>query len=136
MPSSLSHDFLNDALLSDEVIIEAMTLSERPWEDNHHQSSILPPLSEEDPPLTSMTTKDGLACSPSTSYGISTVGNLRKLLKTITINILVKPKVMESITIGAKCTQEEITLYKALFTKFHDIFSWSYEECLASTLGL
>ena len=33
IPSSSSHDFLNDVLLSDEAIIEAMTLSERPWED-------------------------------------------------------------------------------------------------------
>jgi len=36
IPSSLSHDFLNDVLLSDEAIIEAMALRERPWEDNHH----------------------------------------------------------------------------------------------------
>ena len=28
-----------------------MMLSERLWEDNHHQSSILPPLNEEVPPL-------------------------------------------------------------------------------------
>ena len=35
---------------------------------------------------------------------------------------------MESITIGAKCTQEEITLYNALFKEFRAIFSWSYEE--------
>ena len=51
IPSSSSHDFLNDTLLSDEVILEVMTLSERPWEDNHHRSSILPPLNDEDPPL-------------------------------------------------------------------------------------
>ena len=55
IPSSLSHDFLNDVLLSDEAIIEAMTLSKRPWEDNHHRSSVLPPLNDEDPPLTSTT---------------------------------------------------------------------------------
>ena len=36
IPSSSSHDFLNDVLLSDEAIIEAMALSERPWEDNYH----------------------------------------------------------------------------------------------------
>ena len=46
IPSSSSHDFLNDVLLSDEAIIEAMALSERPWEDNHHRSSVLPPLNE------------------------------------------------------------------------------------------
>jgi hypothetical protein len=30
IPSSSSHDFLSDALLSDEVILEAMMLSEQP----------------------------------------------------------------------------------------------------------
>ena len=55
LPSSSSHDFLNDVLLSDEAILEAMTLSERPWEDHHHRSSILPLLHDEDPPLTSTT---------------------------------------------------------------------------------
>jgi hypothetical protein len=55
IPSSSSHNFLNDILLLDEAIIEVMTLFERPWEDNHHRSSILPPLNDEDPPLTSMT---------------------------------------------------------------------------------
>lgn len=29
---------------------------------------------------------------------------------------------------SAKCSPKEITLYKALFQEFHDIFSWSYEE--------
>ena len=55
-------------------------------------------------------------------------GNLSNISKTITIDISVKLGVVESITIGAKCTQEEITLYKALFTEFRDIFAWSYEE--------
>ena len=32
-----------------------MALYERLWEDNHHRSSVLPPLNDEDPPLTSTT---------------------------------------------------------------------------------
>ena len=36
LPSSSSHDFLSDTLLSDEAILEAMMLSERPSEENHH----------------------------------------------------------------------------------------------------
>jgi hypothetical protein len=128
--SSSSHDFLSNALLSDESILEDMMLSERPWEDNHHRSSILPPFNEEVTPLASEATDDGPTHSPSTSYGIAMKGNLSNISKTITIDISVKPKVVQSITIGEKCTQEEITLYKALFTKFHNIFSWSYEEML------
>ena len=105
-----------------------MTLSERPWEDNHHRSSILPPLDDEDPPLTSMATEVGSTHSPSTSYGISIEGNLRNISKTITIDISVNPGIMEAITIGAKYTQQEILQYKTLFTEFQDVFSWSYEE--------
>ena len=104
IPSSLSHD----TLLSDEVILEVMTLGERPWEDNHHRSSVLPPLDDEDPPLTSMATKDGSTRSPSTSYGISTEGNFSNISKTITIDISVKTSIVEAITIGAKSTQQEI----------------------------
>ena len=82
IPSSSSHDFLSDTLLSDEVIHEAMMLSERPWEENHHQSSILPPLNEDVTPLTSKATDRGPTRSPSTSYGISTKGNLSNISKS------------------------------------------------------
>ena len=100
-----------------------MMLSGWPWEDIHHRPSILPCLNEEVTPLTSEAADDGPTRSPFTSYGISTEGNLSNISKTITIDISVKPGAVESITIGAKCTQEEITIYKALFTEFHDIFA-------------
>lgn len=128
IPSSSSHDFLNDVLLSDKAIIEAMTLSERPWEDNHHRSSVLPPLHDEDSPLIPTATEDGPTRSPTTSSRLPTEGNLSNIAKTITIDISVKTGTMEAITIGANSTQQEILNYKALFTEFHDIFSWSYEE--------
>ena len=134
IPSSSSHDFLSDTLLSNESILEAMMLSEQPWEDNHHQSFILPPLNEEVTPLTSKATNHGPTHSPSTSYGISTEGNLSNILKTITINISVKPRVVETITIEAKCTYEKITLYKALFIEFCDSSPGHMKKCLASTL--
>ena len=105
IPSSSSHDFLNDILLSEEEIIEAMAVSERPWGDTHHLSSILPPLNEEDSPLTSRATEDGPTRSPSTSFGLLIEGNLSNISKTITIDILVKPGTVEAITIGANYTQ-------------------------------
>ena len=125
---SYSHDFLNDVLLSDEAIIEAMTLSKRPWEDNHHRLSVLPPLHDEDSPLTPTATEDGPTRSPTTSSHLPTEGNLSNIAKTITIDILVKSGIVEAITIGANSTQQEILNYKALFIEFRDIFAWSYEE--------
>lgn len=103
-------------------------LSERSWEVNHHWSSILSPLNEEEFPLQLEASDNGRTHSPSTSYGISSEGNLSNISKTITIDISVKPNIMEIITIGANCSLEEVTLYKALFKEFHAIFSWSYEE--------
>ena len=128
IPSSSSPDFLSDTLLSDEAILEAMMLSERPWEDNHHRPSILPPLNEEALPLQPEASNNGLTHSPSTSYCISSEGNLSNISKTITIDILIKPGIVETIMIGANCSLEEVTLYKALFKEFCNIFSWSYEE--------
>ena len=46
----------------------------------------------------------------------------------IPIDISVKPKIIENIHIGASCSLEEISTYKALFQEFCEIFSWSYEE--------
>ena len=110
-----------------------MMMSERPWEDHHHRSSILPMPSDEDVPLKRkaypFNGKD-TSHSPSTSYGVSSEGNMSNISKTITTDILVKPGVMEIITIGAKCPLKEITLYEDLFQEFHDIFTWSYEEML------
>ena len=41
MPSSPSHDFLSTPFLFDEAILEAMMVSERPWEYYPHRLSIL-----------------------------------------------------------------------------------------------
>lgn len=53
---------------------------------------------------------------------------MSNISKTITIDISVNSSVMETITIGAKCSHKEIALYKALFQEFYCIFTWSYEE--------
>ena len=98
-------------------------LSERSWEDQHHQSSILPPFNEEELPLHTEASDNGQTCSPSTSYGISMEGNLSNISKTITIDISIKPEIMETIAIGAKCSPEEVILYKALFKEFRNIFA-------------
>ena len=53
---------------------------------------------------------------------------MRNISTTVSIDILVKPGIIENIHIGASCTIEEINTYKALFQEFRDIFSWSYEK--------
>jgi hypothetical protein len=41
-PPSTSHEFLNGVLLSENIIMEFMTLGDRPWEYSHHRSYFLP----------------------------------------------------------------------------------------------
>jgi hypothetical protein len=47
---------------------------------------------------------------------------------TIKIDISIKPRIIEEITIGTACSPEELMTYKALFQEYRDIFSWSYTE--------
>lgn len=54
--------------------------------------------------------------------------NLENISRTVPIDILVKPGIIENIHIGASCTDDEIQNYKALFQEFREVFSWSYEE--------
>jgi hypothetical protein len=55
-------------------------------------------------------------------------GNMANISPTIKIDISIKPGIIEEITIGAACSPEELTAYKALFQEYRDIFSWSYTE--------
>ena len=66
--------------------------------------------------------------SPFPREGIFAKGNMENNSSTIPINISAKPNIVENVHISAKCSPEEIAIYIALFNKFHDIFSWSYEE--------
>ena len=49
---------------------------------------------------------------------------------TIKINISTNPEIVEEIMLGASCSLEEVTAYKALLQEFRDIFAWSYREIL------
>jgi hypothetical protein len=47
---------------------------------------------------------------------------------TVKIDISIKLRIVEEITIGAGCSDEELISYKALFQEYRDIFSWPYTE--------
>jgi hypothetical protein len=55
-------------------------------------------------------------------------GNMANISPTIKIDILIKPIVMEEITLGATCFLEEIVAYIALFQEYQDVFAWSYTK--------
>ena len=84
---------MSEVFLFDEDILEAMMMSERHWEDYHHQSLILPTFSEEDIPLqmqVSTINCGNTSHVPSTPYDASYEVNMGNILKTITIDISIK----------------------------------------------
>ena len=100
---SISHDFLNDTLPSDESILEVLSLSEQLWDDSHHRSSFSPswPMDMALFPPKPWTAKSLL---PSILSDIYSEGNLSTISDTISINISVKHGVVEHIQIGTDCS--------------------------------
>ena len=46
----------------------------------------------------------------------------------MTIDISVKPRIVENIHIGVTYYFDEVQVYTSLFREFHDVFTWYYEE--------
>jgi hypothetical protein len=130
-PPSL-HDFLDTELPSDEAIMEVMASVDRPWEDMHHQASFLPNLERLEVDMKNLVSIDNVEWyqSPIMTHDVYSKGNLENISKTIPINILVKPGVMEHILIGAYCSPREIELYTSLFKELCDIFLGHTKKCL------
>lgn len=57
---------------------------------------------------------------------------MSSISKTITIDIYVKPGVLETIKIGAECSLEEIALYKTLFKNSVTFLLSHMNRCLES----
>jgi mannose-6-phosphate isomerase class I len=108
--SSLSHDFLNDTLLSDEEIIEAMNVSDRPCDDIHHFSCFLLEhvRIEQDDFRFTLSEIVGHAIVPLDMHEIYAEGNMVSIYPTITIDISRILGKIENVYISANCSPEEI----------------------------
>ena len=73
---------------------------------------------------------DDTPINPLPREGIFAEGNMENIFITIHINISTNPNIVENVHIGANCSPEEISIYRALFKKLSDVFSWSYEDML------
>ena len=127
--TSISDPF-QQVFYTDESIREFLSMDELPWDDLHHRSSFLPELDRFENDFSSIFTIDYVK-EPQDPIMITNSDseiNLGNISTIVPIDILVKPRVVENIHIGASCTIDEINTYKALFQGFRDIFAWSYEE--------
>jgi hypothetical protein len=117
---SCSHDFLDETFPSDKAILEAMNVSERPWDDMHHRSYFLPSLEkiEQDDFRSTLSEIVGHIIVPLDMYGIYVEGNMENISPTIPIDISHIPGKIDNVNIGVDCLPEEILIYTNLFKEF------------------
>jgi hypothetical protein len=87
--SSISHDFIDDNLPSDEAILEVMSGPDRPWDDLHHRSYFLPELEriEQDEFRSTLSEMVGHVVVPLDTHGIYVEGNMENISPIIMIDI-------------------------------------------------
>jgi hypothetical protein len=122
----------------DEEIMEELQRLDSPWDALHHRALFLPQEALMPPsqnPIYTVETKDFIPSRPIDWFNnpipapdTFEEGNLANISPTIKINISIKNGIIKEIIIGAACTPQEITAYKALFQEYRDIFAWSYME--------
>jgi hypothetical protein len=124
-------NYISHIFPSDESIMEMLSIDDLPWDDNHHQSSFLPPL-EEIQDIQSVFPPDVTEALQSLILMTDTLseGNMGNISTTAMIDISIKEGVVENINLGANCTPDEVVSYIALFKEFRDVFAWSYKEML------
>jgi hypothetical protein len=119
----LSPDPFHVIFPTDEMIMSVM--EDIPWDDGHHCYILF---------LEKHTLENYQWIStPSTVFVILTVlesaqdvfseGNLSNISPMISIDISVKPGIIENVHIGASCSPDEIVTYASLFKEFRDIFA-------------
>jgi hypothetical protein len=118
-------DSLDLILPSDEVIIEAMTSPDKPWEDIHHKSYFLPELGRIEAREFTMTMTGDRSChiNPLATHEVYVEGNMVTITETLLINISRNPGIMENVFIEADFSPEEIQIYTDLFKEFCDVFA-------------
>jgi hypothetical protein len=117
---SCSHDCLYETFSLDEVIIEAMNGSDKPWDDMHHFSYSLPELTrikQNDfrSTLSEIVVHVMVFLDMHDIYG---EGNMVIISPIIMIDMSRTPQKIENVHIDADCLQEEILIYTKLFKEF------------------
>jgi hypothetical protein len=97
-------------LPSNKEVIEAMTSPDKPWDDLHHRSYILPELSRIEAGEFTLTMIGDRSCPINilATHEIYTEGNMATIAETIPINISRIPGFIDNVFIGAYCSPEEM----------------------------
>jgi hypothetical protein len=120
-------------LQCDKEILKELNHLDLPWNVLHHRALFSPQEASMPPnqnPIYAFETKDFIPSwpidwfkNPIPAPDSFEEGNMANISPTIKIDISIKNGIVEEITIGASCTPQEITAYKALFQEYRDIFA-------------
>jgi hypothetical protein len=110
-------DSLDLVLPSDEVVIEAMTSLDKPWEDLHHKSYFFLELSriEDGEFIVTMTGDQPCLINLLATQEIYAKGNMETIIATIPFKISRNHGVVENVFVGADCSPKEVQIYTDLF---------------------
>jgi hypothetical protein len=97
-----------------------MSSHDRPLDDMHHRSYILPELVriEQDEFRSTLSKMVGHVVVPLDMYGIYGEGNMANISPTIVIDISRTPSKIENVYIDVDCSPKEIRIYNELFKEF------------------
>jgi hypothetical protein len=118
-------DPLDPVFPSDEVILEALTDPNRPWNDLHHRFYFLPKLRriEVDEFVSTVNGYRYCHINPLAMHTVYVEDNMVSITEMIPIDISRTPIIVENVFVIANCSPEEIRIYIELFKEFHDVFS-------------
>jgi hypothetical protein len=110
---------------SDEVILEAITGLDRPWDDLHHRSYFIPELRRIEVGEFVLTMNGDSPCliNPLATHEIYIEGNMASIIATIPIDISRTVGILENVFVRADCSPKEIQIYTKLFKELCDVFS-------------
>jgi hypothetical protein len=94
----------------DEVILEALTSLDRPWDDLHHRSYFLLELRriEVGEFVLTMTGDRSCPINPQAMHTVYAEGNMESINKMVPIDISRTPGIMENVFVRPNCSPEEI----------------------------
>jgi hypothetical protein len=103
-------DSLDLVLPSDKDVIEAMTSSDKPWEDLHHRSYFLLELHRIAAGEFTITMTGDQPCPINllATQEIYSEGNMATIAETMPINISRTPGIIDNVLIGAYSSPEEM----------------------------
>jgi len=121
----MSLDSFHMVFHTDEMIMIVMSMEDTLWDNGNHCSILFLELENIESYQRILNPSTVATISPfhGTIHDVLYEGNLGNIQPTISLDILIKCRIMENVNIDASYSANEIQIYKSLFQEFSDVFS-------------